>query len=53
MPKYKVVDGDKEHDGKKYAPGDVMDVSAETAAHLRLVPVPEEEKEKKKGKEKE
>jgi hypothetical protein len=39
MPKYTVADGHKKHDGKKYAPGDVIECSEAVAERLRLVPV--------------
>ena len=39
MPIYTVADGHKKHNGKKYAPGDMIECSVEVAARLRLVPV--------------
>ncbi len=39
MPTYTVADGHKKINGKKYAPGDPIECSAEIAARLRLVPV--------------
>ncbi|MFZ5998056.1 MAG: hypothetical protein ACOYW7_11310 [Nitrospirota bacterium] len=46
MPKYKIVDGHKKIGGKLRAPGDIVDVSEEVAAQLRLEPVKEDEKKK-------
>lgn len=39
MPKYIVMDGHKKHDGREYAPGDVVECSEEIAKTLRLGPV--------------
>lgn len=39
MPRYKVMDGPKRHDGKRYEIGDEMEVSEEVAERLRLEPV--------------
>ena len=49
MPKYLVKDGHKKHDGKLYAPGDMIECAEDVARQLRLEPVKEE---KKAGKEK-
>lgn len=46
MAKFIVTDGHKQHDGKLYAPGDVMEVSEDIARALRLSPAPEEEGKK-------
>lgn len=40
MPRYKVIDCEKIHDGKHYGIGDEMEVSEEVAAMLRLEPAP-------------
>ncbi len=45
MPKFLVVDGEKQHDGKVYSPGDVIECDAATAATMRLSPVTEEKHE--------
>ncbi len=51
MPTYTVSDGHKKVGGKKYAPGDTIECSAEVAARLRLVPVEDKPPvEKKPGK---
>lgn len=39
MPRYKVIDGPKRYEGKRYKIGDEMEVSEEIAARLRLEPV--------------
>jgi len=44
MPKYIVKDGHKKHDGREYAPGDVIECDEETAKALRLEPVLSDEK---------
>lgn len=41
MPKYKVIDGHKDIDNKEYAPGAIVETTAEIAARLRLEPVKE------------
>lgn len=48
MPRYKVIDGEKRHDGKSYSIGDEMEVSEEVAAALRLEPVVEDRPAKKR-----
>lgn len=41
--KYLIVDGHKKINGKSYAPGEIIECDAETAARLRLQPVKEAE----------
>ncbi len=50
MPRYKVIDGEKRHDGQIYNIGDEMEVSEEVATALRLEPVAEALPSKKKEK---
>lgn len=47
MARYYVRDGHKRHDGKEYAPGEVIECDEDTAKRLRLEPAPEEKKAKK------
>lgn len=46
MPRYKVIDCEKIHDGKRYGIGDEMEVSEEIATQLRLEPVAPEQGKK-------
>jgi len=42
MPKYVVVDGHKKINGKRHAPGDLVECTDEVAKQLRLEPAKEE-----------
>lgn len=48
MAKYHVRDGHKRHDGKEYAPGEVIECDEEVAKKLRLDPATEEKDKKAK-----
>lgn len=40
MPRYLIGDTPVDHDGKRYAPGDTIELSEAQAAALRLAPAP-------------
>ena len=49
MPKYLVKDGHKKHDGKLYAPGDMIECAEDVARQLRLEPVKKKRRPAKKN----